>query len=173
MPPDVVDLSKYNQKSSVMRECLHLNQLWMGTAMKYWGFLYSWIRNSALCCCFTVCLYCFCLFIQIVLHCESSVNLPLSVLLEKYCEALSARTNVTGIYFSISQWLLVTPGSVFSVLAPGTSFPAEINLVLPAFSFHWQQRTVVWHGKKTLKFAHLERTSGGLILAAFFHDLIC
>lgn len=60
-------------------------------------------------------LYCFCLFIQIVLHCESSVNLPLSVLLEKYCEALSARTNVTGIYFSISQWLLVTPGSVFKV----------------------------------------------------------
>lgn len=60
-----------------------------------------------------------------------------------------------------------------SVLAPGTSFPAEINLVLPAFSFHWQQRAVVWHGKKTLKFAHLERTSGVLILAAFFCDLIC
>lgn len=72
-------------------------------------------KKSALCCCFTICLYCFCLFIQIVLHCESSVNLPLSVLLEKYCEALSARTNVTGIYFSISQWLLVTPGSVFKV----------------------------------------------------------
>ncbi|KAK4827890.1 hypothetical protein QYF61_022313 [Mycteria americana] len=34
--------------------------------------------------------------IQIVLHCESSVNLPLSVLLEKYCEALSAHTNVTA-----------------------------------------------------------------------------
>ncbi|XP_054048173.1 corticotropin-releasing factor receptor 2 isoform X4 [Rissa tridactyla] len=38
------------------------------------------------------------LLLPIVLHCESSVNLPLSVLLEKYCEALSARTNVTGPY---------------------------------------------------------------------------
>lgn len=57
----------------------------------------------------------FFLSIQIVLHCESSVNLPLSVLLEKYCEALSARTNVTGIYSSFSWWLLVTGGSIFKV----------------------------------------------------------
>ncbi|KAK2513320.1 hypothetical protein Q9233_015608 [Columba guinea] len=57
---------------------------------------------------------------EIVLHCESSVNLPLSVLLEKYCEALSARTNVTGIHRAVvgggipdtSQRSLLTPDTL-------------------------------------------------------------
>lgn len=76
----------------------------MGTAMKVLGIVVHMNENIYS----VLLLYClfwvvfFCLFIQIVLHCESSVNLPLSVLLEKYCEALSARNNVTGIYFSIS-----------------------------------------------------------------------
>ncbi|XP_032620570.1 corticotropin-releasing factor receptor 2 isoform X1 [Chelonoidis abingdonii] len=38
------------------------------------------------------------LLLPLVLHCESSVSLPLSVLLERYCEALSALYNVTGPY---------------------------------------------------------------------------
>lgn len=100
-----MELSKYNCKFflSWRDVCTWTNYEWK-LLWKCWGLLYSWMRKIILCCYFTV-LFCFCLFIQIVLHCESSVNLPLSVLLEKYCEALSARTNVTGIYFSISCWL--------------------------------------------------------------------
>lgn len=58
-----------------------------------------------------------------------------------------------------------------SVLAPGTSFLAEINIVPPALGFHLQQSTLLWHGKKALNFAHLEWASCELIVTDFF--VIC
>lgn len=85
----------------------------MGTALRLLGLVV--LMKEKICSRLLLYLLGFFLFIQIVLHCESSVNLPLSVLLEKYCEALSARTNVTGMYSSVSWWLLVTGGSIFKV----------------------------------------------------------
>lgn len=85
----------------------------MGAELRVLGVVV--LMNEKICSRLLLYLLDFFLFIQIVLHCESSVNLPLSVLLEKYCEALSARTNVTGIYSSVSWGLLVTGGSVFNV----------------------------------------------------------
>lgn len=107
-----LELSKYNHNLP-WQGVLYLTKSWMGTALRLLGVLV--LMNEKICPRLLLHLLGFFLFIQIVLHCESSVNLPLSVLLEKYCEALSARTNVTGICSSISWWLLVTAGSVFKV----------------------------------------------------------
>nr|XP_031359617.1 corticotropin-releasing factor receptor 1 [Lonchura striata domestica] len=110
------------------------------------------------------------LLLPIVLHCESSVNLPLSVLLEKYCEALSARTNVTGPYCNATTdqigtcWPRTSAGELVERPCPEffngikynttskyklLSFPAELafrrHLGTPKIYFHYIKK------KKTIK----------------------
>lgn len=166
-----MELSKYNRKSQSWGDvCTWTNYEWE-LLWKCRGLLYLWMRKSVLCCCFTVCF--------VLFHPDSS---PLWI----FCEPalVCSAGKVLWSFVSPHQchrylFLHFLLASCYcricfqSVLASGTSFPAEINIVPPALGFHWQQCTEVWNGKKSLNFAYLERAAGELIMTALFHYLIC
>lgn len=146
MPPHVVEPSKYNCKSSLSWEdvCTWTNYEWK-LLWKCWGLLYSWVRKSVLCCCFMAW---FVLFLSVHpdscplwIFCEPALVCSAGKVLWSFVSPHQCHRYLFLNFLLASCYCRIC---FQSVLAPATSFPAEINIVPPALGFHWQQCTVVW-----------------------------